>query len=343
MNFLFDLGHPAHVHLFRNPRELLLAAGHQVLVLARDKEVTRKLLDEYGIEYLRGSCQRPGFLGTVREFLEWFRIANRVVKQHRIDLVASIGSPAGALAARWHGIPHLAFNDTETSTRQRAVYYPLTTKVFTPDCVTRDYGAKQVRYHGLHDLSYLRPEYFTPDAGVKSELGIKGGEKYAIVRLVAWDASHDWGKKNEQDEFFAKVIPLLEEQMKVFISAEKGLPEQLEKYRLKIAPHRFHDALAAAAIVVGDGASTATEAAVLGVPSLYIAPFAGSLGYLQLLAEYELLHSVKNLADGISQLKEMINSPNLKNRTRNREQFLQDTVDVAQYIADQCELYAGKK
>ena len=49
MKVLFDLGHPAHVHYFKNLIELLQKHGHKVLVIARKKDVTQKLLKNYKI------------------------------------------------------------------------------------------------------------------------------------------------------------------------------------------------------------------------------------------------------------------------------------------------------
>ena len=52
MKVLFDLGHPAHVHYFKNLIELLQKHGHKVLVIARKKDVTQKLLKNYKIPYI---------------------------------------------------------------------------------------------------------------------------------------------------------------------------------------------------------------------------------------------------------------------------------------------------
>jgi hypothetical protein len=39
MKVLIDIGHPAHVHFFRNAIRELESKGHAVKVTARDKEV----------------------------------------------------------------------------------------------------------------------------------------------------------------------------------------------------------------------------------------------------------------------------------------------------------------
>ena len=40
MRLLFDLGHPAHVHLFRNLIKKVLKDGGEVLAATREKDIT---------------------------------------------------------------------------------------------------------------------------------------------------------------------------------------------------------------------------------------------------------------------------------------------------------------
>lgn len=343
MNILFDIGHPGHVHLFKNARNILIKRGHEVYFFARDKEVTYKLLKAYGIDYIKGTRQKPGMGNRIVELWQWFKLVGRVIKNHRIDIVASIGSPASAWAAKLQGVPHLAFNDTETAIEQRLLYYPASKAVFTPECVLKNYGSKHIRYKGTHDLAYLRPEQFTPDPLVRNELGVSDGERYAILRFVSWNATHDFGKKCSSVQAQLEIFKTISERMKVFISAESKLPAELEEYRIKIPPHRLHDALAYAAIVVGDGATTATEAACLGIPSIYISSFAKSLGYLFFFSSYGLLSSIIDLQDGLKEIKALIENPEIEKRRENRGRLLSETIDVACFIADKCEEYAGKK
>ena len=51
MRILFDLGHPAHVHYFKYLIKLLKKNGNQILIIAREKDVTHHLLEtmEYRI------------------------------------------------------------------------------------------------------------------------------------------------------------------------------------------------------------------------------------------------------------------------------------------------------
>jgi predicted glycosyltransferase len=44
MRILIDIGHPAHVHYFKNAINQLQQRGHAVFVVAREKEVSFRLL-----------------------------------------------------------------------------------------------------------------------------------------------------------------------------------------------------------------------------------------------------------------------------------------------------------
>lgn len=88
MNILFDLGHPAHVHLFRNAAHSLMQRGHGVSIAIRDKPIIKKLLDFYGLEYSIASKARSGSFGLACELIEHDFNVLRLVRQHKIDLMA---------------------------------------------------------------------------------------------------------------------------------------------------------------------------------------------------------------------------------------------------------------
>lgn len=340
MRVLFDIGHPGHVHLFREARRLLIERGAEAVVVARDKEVTRALLEAYGIPHVAGSKKRDGWRRGI-ELFEWFRIVRREVRRHKVDVVASIGSPAGAWAAKTCGAIHLAFNDTETAREQRMLYLPPSARVYTPECLLADFGPKQVRYAGLHDLAYLRPERFTPDPSIRHDLGLSDGEEYVVLRFVSWQATHDWAREKTTSGGQRLLVDVASRDRRVFISAEGPLPDDLESLRLKIAPHRLHDVLAGAAAVIGDGSTTATEAAVLGAPSLYISSFAGAFGVVKFLERHGLLVSRREMSDGVEEARRMLDDPQPEACREARARMLDETIDVAAFIADRCEEYAG--
>ncbi|MBI4230061.1 MAG: hypothetical protein HY608_04415, partial [Planctomycetes bacterium] len=57
----------------------------------------------------------------------------------------------------------------------------------------------------------------------------------------------------------------------VVVTSETALPASLEPFTLRIPPEQFHHVLAFADRCVGESATVASEAAVLGVPAIYVA------------------------------------------------------------------------
>jgi predicted glycosyltransferase len=73
------------------------------------------------------------------------------------------------------------------------------------------------------------------------------------------------------------------------------------------------------------------------VPSLYISPFADSLGYCRLLKQYGLLTSVKSEEEGLIKIEELLSNPNLKARKKSKEKLLNETIDLVDFITKKCE------
>ncbi|MER3547161.1 MAG: hypothetical protein C4338_05970, partial [Rhodanobacteraceae bacterium] len=114
MRVLIDIGHPAHVHFFRQPIKQLRAHGHQILITSRRKEVAGDLLDAFGLEHLTlsGEGGRGGMLGEL--VLRDFRLA-RIVRRWRPDVMAAIGGIFIAHAGAIGRVPSLVFYDTENA------------------------------------------------------------------------------------------------------------------------------------------------------------------------------------------------------------------------------------
>ena len=49
MKIVIDIGHPGHVHYFKNFIKIMENKNHQFLLFTRDKEVTHNLLNNYKI------------------------------------------------------------------------------------------------------------------------------------------------------------------------------------------------------------------------------------------------------------------------------------------------------
>lgn len=72
MSVLFDISHPAHVHFFLPLAEALMADGVAIHVVARDKDITVRLLNASGLPFEVLPMNPPG-TGQVQAAKELLR------------------------------------------------------------------------------------------------------------------------------------------------------------------------------------------------------------------------------------------------------------------------------
>jgi uncharacterized protein len=303
MRLLIDIGHPGHVHYFRNLYFNLKDHGHKILIVARDKEVSFRLLDHYQIPFIsRGKGSKSFFRRLIYLWDASFLIFRQGWK-FRPDIIISFASPYASIASFFLRCRNIVLDDTEVGRFERYIYKPLANIIITPSAFKEVLGKKQFRFNGFMELSYLLPAYFNPNPEILEYLGIGPGERFIIVRFVSWEARHDEGQTGLSIMQKHEIISLCQQYAKVFISSEGSLPETLEEYRLKINPHQLHDALSFASIYIGEGATTATEACILGTPSVYINSI--NAGTLEEEEKFGILFNFRNydgVIDKISQL-----------------------------------------
>ena len=346
MRILVDVGHPAHVHLFKNMIFDFIKKGHEIQVTARDKEVTLTLLNAYGINYISiGENQRSLLKKAIYMIVYDLKLL-KIARKFMPDVFVSTGSPYAAQVSTLIGKPHIVFSDTEHANLIFKLVLPFTDMICTPSCFKKDFGPKQIRYNGYHELAYLHPNYFTPDPSVLDELGIKEGERFIIMRFVAWNASHDAGHKGISMEMRRRFVSELEKFGRILITSESELPAEFEPYRITVAPEKMHDLLYYASLLIGESATMASECAVLGTPAVYI-DFVGR-GYTD---EQELKYGlVYNFRDDMSSqenalekaIKLLENSDIINDEWQKAQRrLLKENIDVTKFMINLIENYSN--
>ncbi len=271
MRILIELLHPAHVHFFRNFVHDMESNGHVVLLTARDKDVTVDLLREYGLPHTVLSSQAVGTIGLARELIGRVRSLNKIIRQFQPDVLTGIMGPTITLAGKLRRVPAVVFYDTEFATRTNRWVYRLAHTVITPDSYQKPVPGRHVTYPGYHELAYLHPNRFRPDPQRARAAGVDPEKLFSMVRFVSWDASHDVGEIALTAEQKRALVDHLTASGRVLISSEKPLPPDLEQFAWRGARSDIHHVIAFAQLVVGESATMASEAAVLGTPAVYIA------------------------------------------------------------------------
>lgn len=331
---LVDIGHPAHVHFFKNPIKNWLSNGFEVFVTSRRKEIATELLDSLGIPHMVLTSLGGGIIGLGKELVTRNLKLLKVINQQKPDIMVGIGGIFIAQTGFLRRIPSIVFYDTENAHLSNLITYPFASLVVTPRCYQAWLPPWNLKYPGYHELSYLHPNHFQPNREIAIECGLDPDRKNFLIRTVSWQASHDVVEKGWNLGLLKQTVDLLKKHGKVMISAEGKLPDDLQQYYYQGAPEKIHHLMGHLTMFIGESATMASECAVLGVPAIYAAHT--GRGYTDEQEEkYQLTYNVRNLDwQTISSLISKILAIPVETWIARRKQLLTDTIDVADFVAD---------
>ena len=338
MNVLIDIGHPAHVHYFRNLAHILEQNGHKITWTVKDLPSAINLLDKYGFNYIKLPRKANNLTGKIFKQIEYDYIILKICKKYKIDI--AIGTSVSiAHISKISKVKSIVFDDDDDEVQPLVTKFvnPFADYLLSPDALKGHRKRKDtIFYSGYHELAYLHPNRFSPDISILDEIGLKGDEPYFIMRFNAFTAHHDIGIKGFSLEQKNHLINILEPFGKIFITTEKEIEPELERYKLKISQEKIHSLLYYATMFIGDSQTMTSEAAVLGTPAIRCNDFVGRIAYLEEEEhKYGLTYGFKpNQFDQmIVKIIELLNMPNLKEEFQNRRQkMLQDKIDVTAFF-----------
>jgi predicted glycosyltransferase len=342
MRILIDILHPAHVHFFRNFRDEMTERGHEICVTARDKDRSVELLRAYGIPFHQISTQKSG-AGLAMEMLQRTSRLVGVMRQFRPDAMAGIMGPSIAAAGALRRVPAVVFYDTEFAVQTNRMVFPLAYSVCTPDCYQGPVrNRRHVEYSGYHELAYLHPDRFEPDPARLAGFGVSAGERYSIVRFVSWQAVHDRREIGLTAKQKRNLVEMLSTEGRVLVSSEAPLTPDLAALALRGPVEDIHHLIAHADLVVGESATMSSEAAVLGVPAVFIATT--GRGYTDdEERRYGLVrHFTEDQFDmAVSAIEKIAETPRSSWKSA-RERLLHDKIDVTGWMVEYFETtFAG--
>ncbi|MFA5570236.1 MAG: DUF354 domain-containing protein [Sphaerochaetaceae bacterium] len=332
---LIEIGHPAHVHHFKNLYWSLLEKNWEGFFVAKQKECSIDLLEHYCLPYVSLGSTKKGLLNKFLSLPFLIVKYTALSFRYKPNVFISRVSPLSGLSSFILRRPHITFTDTENVKLMDSFSEPFADVILTSTSYLREHGKNQLRYPGYHELAYLHPNRFKPNKNVLSRLGVKHDEKFAIVRFVSWDAHHDIGLKGLSLENKIRLVEELRKYVRVFISSEKELPEQLKQYQIKINPENMHDVLSFATLFVGESATMASECAVLGTPAIYIDRV--GRGYTDDQEKHEVVHNYKDSEEeqnnAINKAIELIKIEKLKViYAEKRDKMLAGKIDVTSFM-----------
>lgn len=327
MNVLFDIGHPAHVHLFKNLIYFFKKKGHKVIVVSREKDVTTALLNHYKIKHVIISKQSTNLFGMVKELFERNNKIIKIHKKEKFDIVIGTSFSIGLLTLLYKVKSYIFSEDDDNVVPLMVcLSYPLVTKIINPNCLKfKFFKNKRVLHNSCQKLAYLHPNSFKPNINILKKYNLKP-YKYIIVRLSALKAHHDL-KANGIDKNMLKKINKVCINYKIISSKENNIN--------LIKPWDMHHVLNYAKMIISDSQSMTVEAAVLGVPSVRYGNFKGKLSVLNEIENYKLSSSFspnqKNKM--IKKIQEILNQKNIENTYLIRkDELLKDKTDFTRWM-----------
>lgn len=331
MRILFDIYHPAQVHLFKNLILYFRKCGHDVVVVTKDKDLTNVLLDKLGIPYLCISGTRGSLLKMAFELIlrSWKLL--RLHSKKPFDLALGSSVSIGHLTAVY-GVESINFCEDDDSVVPLYAWmaYPFVSSIVNPrglEC--KRFKRKRIFHDSYQKLAYLHPNNFTPDPEVPRKYDLEP-KAYTVIRSSAYTAYHDVGQSGFSEEFLVSVKEQLGQE-RIVLSVENQKSHDID-------PADMHAILASARLVICDSQSMAVEASILGVPNLRMSSFVGKIAVLNELENvYKLTYGFRpDEGDRLLQkLKEMQAQEDLLEEwQRRRAVMLSEKIDLNQWMIE---------
>ena len=340
MKAMICFTHPAWVHQFHHIIWRMRERGDELMCFVAEKDGNSLLLEKYGIPYIR--CAKSTGKNPVEKaylFLKLTAQFTLAALRFKPDIMIGRAAPMLSVASWICRKPHIVYEDTEVSKFSLRICKKLTTKIITPRTFLTDLGPAQERLDTYKELFYLHPSVFTPDKQKLRDVGFNPDEPYILVRFVAWNASHDIGRRGLDDAGKVELVEKLSKYGRVYVSSEGHVPEALKPLLLKTPYELIHHVLAFARLVYSEGATMASEAVVLGTHALYVNTIVS--GSTKEQAErFQLLYNFNVGEDryekATAKAIELLENPDLVELGHEKQQkLLSEKVDINQYYLEE--------
>ena len=300
MKILIDIGHPAAVHLFKNLIKELSLNDHEILVTAREKDVTITLLKRYNINYISFGPPKKGLLRKILGTIFFTYKLFKVIKRFKPTIILNSTTIYPIILKPFIKTPIISFHNTDSDPALNLLKY-MNNIYITPNNFKTRLGKNHIKINSYHELAFLHPNQLNTELYDKQKENIFGlNTKIILIRFVSWEASDDRGLKGFSLEEKLRLVEKMKKYGRIIISSEVDLPNELEEYRLE--SNKFLNKLEmqfieyCSSIFIGESGAMAAESALLGVPAIFYSN--KYLGFINELNEkYQLILKISNMDD----------------------------------------------
>src|ERR1035437_3986259 len=255
MKILVYLGHPAHFHIYRNSIINWKKSGHEIFILIKKKDVLEELLDAANMPYHnilekgRTDTKLGILIGMIKRAIRLFTFCFR----EQPDILTGT-SVENSIVGKILRIPVVNVNEDDAGVvpYYAKLSYPLANTILNPYvCNSGKWDNKAIKINSFHELAYLHPNHFTPDIK-KVEQYLSTDKPYFLIRLAKLTAYHDFGIRGIGTKVAERIVEILKPFGTVYITSERKLEPQFEKYRITINPLDMHHVMAFSKLYIGD-------------------------------------------------------------------------------------------
>lgn len=301
----------------------------EFLVIARNKQPIPQLLDHYKIPY----TLRKGGRFTKWGKLQYLFYGNLFIFRNAIrfkpDVLLSHGGVYTALTSVLYRTTSVTTEDTEGAKMSHWISKRTSNYILTPEVFEINLGPNQMKFNSYMEYAYLHSNYFERNRNILEKYNLDKG-KFVIVRFVDWTAHHDFDVDTLSYQDKIHIVSEIAKKRRVVLSFETSIPEELRKYAIKINPEDLHHLLAFASLYIGEGATTASEASILGTPAIYMNPM--QVCYCRDQEEnYDLSFNLTNRDKILSKAHELLDLPKdlFKKRAK---QMQKDKINTTEFL-----------
>ncbi len=163
------------------------------------------------------------------------------------------------------------------------------------------------------------------------------------MRFVSWQAVHDRRETGLTERHKRQLVEQLQQHGRVLISSEAPLPPDLVPLQVKGPVEQIHHLIAHAQLIVGESATMSSEAAVLGVPAVFIATT--GRGYTD---DQERRYGIvrhfteQQFAQAVEEIDALLADSPQEFGQKARQRLLEEKIDVTGWMVDYFEsTFAG--
>ena len=336
MKILIDISHPAAVHLFKNLIRILSLNNHEILVTARDKDVTFKLLKRYNINYISFGSPKKGLLRKILGTISFTYKLFKIIKKFKPSIIINSTSIYPIILKPFIKTPVISFHNTDSDPALNFLKY-LNNIFITPINFKKRLGKNHIKINSYNELAFLHPNQLNTEHYDKLRKNIFGlNIKIILIRFVSWEASDDRGLKGFSLQQKFQLVEEMKKYGKIIISSEVDLPNELEEFRLEsnkcLNNLEMQFIEYCSSIFIGESGAMAAECALMGVPSIFYSQ--KYVGFINELSEkYRLILKASNMDDLFMLSESLLNDEHSSEIWDSRlKKLLSENIDLTAFM-----------